>query len=549
MLNKPHYKITLIYTLISSLWIFFSDRFILLTFKSSDFITRFQTYKGLFFVLFTGGIIFFLIRAYYIKENEQNKKIALLAESKKNFLKNISHELKTPLNGIILINELLADNGSFNKHELTSELHHCASELDDLISNIIAVSELQSQNIAIEEETFNISDFTWEIGMLYYLSARKKGIDLGIYIDPEIPSLIISDKKKLKRIIVNLLENAIKFTSSGYILFELIKGSDNDSLLFKVTDTGSGFNSSEDIFNSFFSKQYSSDKSFAGIGAGLIIAKQHSDILGGKLWFESFLNKGSIFYFEIKVKKLSDDNYIGTDINFQQKKIIVISDFSANNIVLKKVLEYYNCSAFFYSLNFDINSLQSFNYTFIVDSNVSYTLLNSIKDFLSKDKYSNLILIKEYFDKESQTDSLVLPFKINNIVNSILKKNFFNKVTALVADDNELNREVISSILEKELTEVYTANNGTKALELWNLYKPSLIFLDINLPNINGYEIAKKIRNQESGKRSRIIAVTAYNINESKLREHGFDQYIEKPFKFDEIYNIVLQQLKLKELK
>lgn len=549
MLNKPHYKITLIYTLISSLWIFFSDRFILLTFKSSDFITRFQTYKGLFFVLFTGGIIFFLIRAYYIKENEQNKKIALLAESKKNFLKNISHELKTPLNGIILINELLADNGSFNKHELTSELHHCASELDDLISNIIAVSELQSQNIAIEEETFNISDFTWEIGMLYYLSARKKGIDLGIYIDPEIPSLIISDKKKLKRIIVNLLENAIKFTSSGYILFELIKGSDNDSLLFKVTDTGSGFNSSEDIFNSFFSKQYSSDKSFAGIGAGLIIAKQHSDILGGKLWFESFLNKGSIFYFEIKVKKLSDDNYIGTDINFQQKKIIVISDFSANNIVLKKVLEYYNCSAFFYSLNFDINSLQSFNYTFIVDSNVSYTLLNSIKDFLSKDKYSNLILIKEYFDKESQTDSLVLPFKINNIVNSILKKNFFNKVTALVADDNELNREVISSILEKELTEVYTANNGTKALELWNLYKPSLIFLDINLPDINGYEIAKKIRNQESGKRSRIIAVTAYNINESKLREHGFDQYIEKPFKFDEIYNIVLQQLKLKELK
>ena len=549
MLNKPHYKITLIYTLISSLWIFFSDRFILLTFKSSDFITRFQTYKGLFFVLFTGGIIFFLIRAYYIKENEQNKKIALLAESKKNFLKNISHELKTPLNGIILINELLADNGSFNKHELTSELHHCASELDDLISNIIAVSELQSQNIAIEEETFNISDFTWEIGMLYYLSARKKGIDLGIYIDPEIPSLIISDKKKLKRIIVNLLENAIKFTSSGYILFELIKGSDNDSLLFKVTDTGSGFNSSEDIFNSFFSKQYSSDKSFAGIGAGLIIAKQHSDILGGKLWFESFLNKGSIFYFEIKVKKLSDDNYIGTDINFQQKKIIVISDFSANNIVLKKVLEYYNCSAFFYSLNFDINSLQSFNYTFIVDSNVSYTLLNSIKDFLSKDKYSNLILIKEYFDKESQTDSLVLPFKINNIVNSILKKNFFNKVTALVADDNELNREFISSILEKELTEVYTANNGTKALELWNLYKPSLIFLDINLPNINGYEIAKKIRNQESGKRSRIIAVTAYNINESKLREHGFDQYIEKPFKFDEIYNIVLQQLKLKELK
>ena len=373
MLNKPHYKITLIYTLISSLWIFFSDRFILLTFKSSDFITRFQTYKGLFFVLFTGGIIFFLIRAYYIKENEQNKKIALLAESKKNFLKNISHELKTPLNGIILINELLADNGSFNKHELTSELHHCASELDDLISNIIAVSELQSQNIAIEEETFNISDFTWEIGMLYYLSARKKGIDLGIYIDPEIPSLIISDKKKLKRIIVNLLENAIKFTSSGYILFELIKGSDNDSLLFKVTDTGSGFNSSEDIFNSFFSKQYSSDKSFAGIGAGLIIAKQHSDILGGKLWFESFLNKGSIFYFEIKVKKLSDDNYIGTDINFQQKKIIVISDFSANNIVLKKVLEYYNCSAFFYSLNFDINSLQSFNYSFIFDSNFSYT--------------------------------------------------------------------------------------------------------------------------------------------------------------------------------
>lgn len=549
MLNKPHYKITLIYILISSLWIFFSDRFILLTFKSSDFITRFQTYKGLFFVLFTGGIIFFLIRAYYIKENEQNKKIALLAESKKNFLKNISHELKTPLNGIILINELLADNGNFNKHELTAELHHCASELDDLISNIITVSELQSQNIEIEEETFNISDFTWEIGMLYYLSARKKGIDLGIYIDPKIPSLVIGDKKKLKRIIVNLLENALKFTSSGYILFELIKGSDNDSFLFKVTDTGSGVNSSENIFNSFFSKQYSSDKSFSGIGAGLIIAKQNCDILGGKLWFESFLNKGSIFYFEINLKKVSDANYTDIDINFQQKKIIVISDFSANNIVLKKVLEDYNCSASFYSFNFDISNLQNFNYTFIVDSNISYTMLNSIKDFLSKDKYSNLILIKEHFDKESQTDSLILPFKVNNIVNSILKKNSFNKITALIADDNELNREVISSILEKELTEVYTANNGTKALELWTLYKPSLIFLDINLPDINGYEIAKKIRNEESGKRSLIIAVTAYNINESKLREHGFDQYIEKPFKFDDIYNIVLQQLKLKNLK
>ncbi len=424
MFNKPYFKITSIYILISSIWIFFSDKFLLITFKSSDFITKFQTFKGILFVVFTGSVLFVLIRKSYKKTMEQSREIKLLAESKDFFLKNVSHELKTPLNGIFLINALLKESSTLNKNELTLELEHCASELNELISNILEVSVLQNQNLDIYNSKINLSIFSRTLGMLYYLSARKKGVDFGIYLDPSLPLFITSDEKKLKKVIGNLIGNAVRFTSNGYILFEVLKKDNEDSILFKITDTGKGIlNSSErDIFNSLFLNNSNFRKDNSGIGAGLIIAKQNAELLGGKIWFDSSLNKGSVFYFELPLKEFVSPILSSPISNNFEKNIIVISEYTANNIVLKNVLKEEECNVYFQDLSSNIANIYGSNYLFIVDEKTPITTLSSIRNFLSKDKSSEIVFIKEYFSKESEHNSLILPFFREDIINTLFNK-------------------------------------------------------------------------------------------------------------------------------
>jgi signal transduction histidine kinase/CheY-like chemotaxis protein len=549
MLNKPHFRITFIYLLISFIWIFFSDKFLFLTFKSSDFITKIQTFKGFLFVSFTGFLIFFLIKDYYEKSIEKNREIKFLAESKDFFLKNVSHELKTPLNGIFLINELLKESSTLNKSELISELGNCASELDYLVSNILEVAELQTQNLELINSSINISDFAKSLGMLHYFSARKKGVDLGFYIDPFIPTSIISDEKKLKKVVGNILANAVRFTSEGYVLFEILRGSSEYSIIFKISDTGKGFsnNSASNIFNSLFSNNFNSHKDISGVGSGLIIASQNANILGGKITFDSSLNKGSIFYFELPIQK-SDTliNYNFSNNNISQK-VVIISKYQANSLILKRILEDEGCSVYFHDSSSNITTIYGVGNIFIIDSDSSFSTLAYIKEFLSKDSSSRVIFLKEHFSKENSYDSLVLPLKKEDIIQAVFKRKISQKLTALVADDNELNRELLCSIIAKETKEVFSAKTGEDAFDLWNTNRPDIIFLDINLPLLSGYEIAKQIRESEDKlKRCCIVAVTAYKIDPTKLREHGFDLFIEKPFKFEEIYNIILQESKIK---
>lgn len=543
--NKPYIKITFIYILISSLWIFFSDKILFLTFKSPEFITRIQTFKGSIFVIFTGGIIFWLIRNYFLKVQEQNLKIESLSKSKDFFLKNITHELKTPLNGITLINELLKDEDLLNKNELTYELGRCASELNYLISNVIEISEIQSHILEYKENKFNLSYFVWGIGMLYYLAARRNGVDFGIYIDPDIPEYVFSDEKKLKKILVNLLENSIKFTKKGHILLETLYDRESETVTFKISDTGVGFKKDEsELYSSFFSQDYDINKSFNGIGAGLIISKQYSDFLGGKLSYSSSPKNGAVFSLNIKFNNFllrKEENF-----DFSPKKIIIISKFEANATVLQKILENHNCMVYNYSFAVNLDSLAGFGYTFILDYDAPYSIFSFIKEFVAKDNSSNFVLIEEYFSLEKETPSILIPINSDAVLATIFKKKPKSVITVLIADDNELNREVLSSIVEKEVNNIVVAKTGYSAVELWRKYTPDIIFLDINLPDLSGYEVARKIRNEEHGKRSCIIAVTAYKIDQVKLREHGFDLFIEKPFKLEKVYKTLLEEIHLR---
>lgn len=549
MFNKPHFRITFIYLLFSFLWIFFSDKFLFLTLKSSDFITKIQTLKGFLFVTFTGGLIFLLIKDYYKKTLEKNREIKFLAESKDFFLKNVSHELKTPLNGIFLINELLKESSVLNKNELITELGNCSKELDTLISNILEVAELQTQRVDIVNTNINISDFSRGIGMLHYLSARKKGVDLAVYIDPSLPDYIISDEKKLKKIIGNLLENAVRFTAEGYILFEILKGSSENNIIFKITDTGMGIpvNLNTKIFDSLFFNNPDFHKDISGIGSGLLIAAQNAALLNGKIYFDSSLNKGTVFYFECPFNR-ADIPALSFNHDLRvSKSVIIISKHKANSVVLKKILEDNGCTVHLFDLSFEISGFYEGEHIFIIDSDSHFSTLSKIKEFLSKNSNSRVIFIKEHFSKESSYETLILPFKKEDIIQTIFKKKGIKKLTALVADDNELNKELLCSIIENEVKELFSAKTGEDAFDIWNKNRPDIVFLDINLPLLSGYEVAAKIRASEnSSKRCCLVAVTAYKLDEPKLREHGFDLFIEKPFQFEEVYNIILNESKIK---
>ncbi|WP_303923645.1 HAMP domain-containing sensor histidine kinase [Draconibacterium sediminis] len=298
---KFEYRITLLYLLIGGLWIIFSDRFLLSVTSNQEILTKFQTYKGWFYVAATAVLLLLLLKSHLRKlrkaEAEAKKSNAL----KTAFLQNISHEIRTPMNSIVGFSDIL-NTQEFNEQEVNQYLaiiRNSSNQLLYIVNQLLDISMIESGNVIVFNNTFTLNNMIDEIDAAFKPTVKdsikfvaKKGLS-------DEKSHIVTDAGKLRQVIMNLLNNANKYTEAGTI--KLSYTLENNMLKFTVEDSGIGIapEKRQYIFKRFQKAHNEHKEFYDGVGLGLSICKGNIDLLKGDIGFTSTIGKGSVFYFRI----------------------------------------------------------------------------------------------------------------------------------------------------------------------------------------------------------------------------------------------------------
>jgi signal transduction histidine kinase len=302
---KFEYKITFLYVLLGGLWILFSDKLLNLMVSDPKLLADFQTYKGWIFVIVTSVLFYRIIKSHIQKLRIAEAKAKESDNLKTAFLRNISHEIRTPMNSIIGFSTLLNENGISEKKkaEYLKIINNSSNQLLNIVNEILDISMLETGNLAVVIKKVNLNDLIDDT-YSFFMPFIKNEVQFSTYKSLEDSnSNIMSDESILKKILSNLINNALKFTDKGQIKFGYKLN--NNEVLFTVEDTGTGI--PEDfvpyIFSNFSKSEKNISKFYGGLGLGLSISKGNVELLKGKIWAESAKGKGSRFNFTIPYRQ------------------------------------------------------------------------------------------------------------------------------------------------------------------------------------------------------------------------------------------------------
>ncbi|WP_216829151.1 response regulator [Alkalihalobacterium elongatum] len=410
---------------------------------------------------------------------EKNRGIELSSKYKSEFLANMSHELRTPLNSMLILSQILSENGEGNLTEKQIEyaltIYSSGSDLLDLINDILDLSKIESGKIDIYPEQILLSDVKGFVERQFNPVARQKGLNFKIAISEDAPKIIFTDDQRLKQILKNLLSNAFKFTQQGSVELRLSKGKGDvrSKIVFSVVDTGIGIPRSKqhDIFEAFFQGDGTTSRKFGGTGLGLSITRELSQLLGGYVTIESVEGKGSIFSLHIP--------------------------------------DYYELSGIQQNVMEEVAATQENNNVRIVEA-TQYTELEKISPSSVEDDEGN---------KEPFEDRVVL-----------------------IVDDDMRNVFALTTALEMQNMKVLFAENGREALEILNSDTSiDIVLMDIMMPEMDGYEAMKRIREDEKFPDLPIIALTAKAMKSDKEKciLAGASDYISKPVNMDQLLSLI----------
>ena len=406
------------------------------------------------------GIVISVIVGYwnllYVREVKRSKKqkheIEALNKAQNSFFSSMSHEIRTPINTIIGLNEMiLKENISEEVAEDAANIQSASKLLLSLINDILDMSKFASGKMELTPVNYNPGDMLSEIVGMLWLKAKEKGLDFKVNVSPDIPAELFGDEVRVKQILINILNNAIKYTKEGSVFLSIDAGNRTDdtiNIIYTVTDTGIGIKkeSMPYLFTAFKRVDEQRNRHIEGTGLGLSIVKQFVDLMGGKITVNSVYTKGSTFIVEIP-QRIIDKKQIG-------------------------------------EVNIDSHS------------SIQKHMLRSTK-FEAPD------------------------------------------AKVLVVDDNSSNLLVISKLLRETKVQVDTASSGAEALKMTLNNYYNVIFMDHLMPEMDGIECLKNLKNQIGGmcKDSRVVALTANAGSDNKVfyEGEGFDGYLSKPVTGEEI--------------
>jgi len=501
-----------------------------------------------------------------ITELERAKEKAQQAEAAQAmFLANMSHEIRTPMNGILGFAELLQNTELSDTQKKYVDIVNSSTRiLLNIINDILDSSKIANNKIELEH--IEINPFV-ELSTTYELLkslADKKSLIYVNKLDIKMFECIISDPTRLRQIITNLLSNAIKFTpKNGQIIFqtEVLKANDSyQTIRFSISDTGIGIPKEKlkTIFKPFSQADDSTTRKFGGTGLGLSISADLVKVFGGELQVESIENKGTTFFFDLEFKKCNGNNTL--KILLADYELIVIDNDERLVIdAIDKTLDSFSLHYRHLPKESDFSALTQNSIILTIDSQMGMQMRKilpreQIVCISNRCNNAHLDCVDLTFDESFS--SHLYNFLLSKMQNhtSMHKDNeqtVTQNLKILVAEDYDINRMLMESLLDKYPNISYEfAHDGKEAVDKATTFSYDMIFMDVNMPKMNGLDATKVIR-QRVKKEMPIIALTANALKGDKERflEAGMDDYIAKPIEVKELQRILSKYTPAKEPK